>query len=167
MTDILLAVKELLAPLQLLPTVKHLNRITTLHRYLGRDLGRRWSDEVQEELGRVGFARVRVTLRAVVVRIQTLQDVVGFFAGSARRFGREAGVFVQLLDNRSSNTSGIGFLERGRQITVDLVQRGVSDSDVNRNVSILLRQILVLGRSWSGFWNYIIKTRRGPCRDRC
>lgn len=114
-----------------------LNRITGLHRYLGRCLRR--GNEVQEELGRVGFARVWVTLGAVVVRIQTLQDVVAFLAGGTRRFRRESRVFVQLLDDRSPNTSGIGFLESGRQVTVDLVQWGISDADVYRDVAVLLR----------------------------
>lgn len=60
------------------------------------------------------------------------------------------------LDERAPDTAGVGLLEGCRQVTVDLVQRGVADADVDRHVAVLLRQILVFGRS--AFWNYRIKT---------
>lgn len=57
------------------------------------------------------------------------------------------------LNHGSADAASVGLLERSRQVTVDLLQRGIANANVDRDVSSFLGKILILGNGL-GIWNY-------------
>lgn len=49
------------------------------------------------------------------------------------------------LNHGSADAASVGLLERSRQVTVDLLQRGIANANVDRDVSSFLGKILILG----------------------